>query len=81
MLAEQSRVVITTAPLPPGLAQELESLEPGVSVGAEQVVLFGTARARKAGILRRLLDAGVDIRRVSDERASLEEIYLKATHR
>ncbi|RPI58962.1 MAG: ABC transporter ATP-binding protein [Chloroflexi bacterium] len=79
MLAERSQVVITTSPLPPGLDQELESQEPGVSATAEQVVLFGPAIAHKARILRCLIDAGVDVRRLSEERVTLEEVYLEAT--
>jgi len=81
MLAERSRVVIATGPLPPAMLQELESQAPGVTVTAEQVVLSGPAIAHKAAVLRRLLDAGVDIRRLSEERVSLEEIYLEATTR
>lgn len=81
MLAGRSQVVIATGPLPPGLLQELESEGPGISATAEQVVLFGPAIARKAEVLQRLLDAGVDVRRLSEERTSLEEIYLEATTR
>jgi ABC-2 type transport system ATP-binding protein len=81
LLAERSQVVIATGPLPPGLLGELESQGPGVSVTTEQVVLFGPAVAHKAEVLRRLLDAGVDIHRLSEERVSLEEVYLEATRR
>lgn len=81
MLAERSQVVISTGSLSSDLAHELESLEQGISAGAQQVVLFGPAIGQKAAVLRRLLDAGVDIRRVSEERVTLEEIYLEATRR
>jgi len=81
MLAERSQVVISTGSLSSDLAHELESLEQGISAGAQQVVLFGPVIGQKAAVLRRLLDAGVDIRRVSEERVTLEEIYLEATRR
>jgi ABC-2 type transport system ATP-binding protein len=81
MLAGRSSVAIATGPLPPGLLRDLEDRMPEVTVTAEQVVLAGPAVAHKAEVLRRLLAAGVDIRRLSEERASLEEIYLEATGR
>jgi ABC-2 type transport system ATP-binding protein len=81
MLAGGSRVVITAGPLPPALQRELESEAWGVCTSAEQVVLFGPAVERKAEVLRSLLDAGVEIHRLSEERTSLEEVYLEATTR
>ena len=81
MLTGRAQVVIATSPLPPGLVHDLQSLEPGVSATTEQVVLYGPAIDHKARVLRRLLDAGVDVRRISEERATLEEVYLEATTR
>lgn len=81
MLAGGSRVIIATGPLPPALQHELESETRGVCASAGQVVLLGPAVERKAEVLRSLLDAGVEIHRLSEERVSLEEVYLEATTR
>jgi hypothetical protein len=47
--------------------------------GAGEVKLTGEAVAHKALILRRMLDAGVDVRHLWEQHATLEEIYLEAT--
>jgi len=73
------RVTILTGPLPDGLAARLSAASPGVVVGDGQVSLDDQARAHKAEILRLLLDAGVDIRRLDEQQATLEEIYLQVT--
>ncbi len=36
-------------------------------------------RRHKSQVLRMLLDAGVDVRQLTEQRAMLEEIYLRAT--
>jgi ABC-2 type transport system ATP-binding protein len=81
MLAERPRVVIATGPLPAGLGPALEGLGPGVLAAAEQVTLLGAAIGHKPAVLRRLLEAGVDVRRLSEERVSLEDVYQEATRR
>ncbi|MGD8625626.1 MAG: ABC transporter ATP-binding protein [Anaerolineae bacterium] len=47
--------------------------------GAGEVKLTGEAVAHKALVLRRMLDAGVDVRHLYEQHATLEEIYLEAT--
>jgi ABC-2 type transport system ATP-binding protein len=79
MLAPCPQVTITTGPLPPDLARRLADSHAEITVMAEQVTLTGGAVARKAEILRLLLDGGVDIRQLTEQHATLEEIYLEAT--
>ncbi len=81
MLAGRPQVVIATGPLPPALLEDLQCQEPGISASAQEVVLFGPAIARKAEVLHRLLDTGVEIHGLSEEQATLEEVYLEATTR
>ncbi len=79
ILVERSQVIIRTAALPPGTMETLAALDPDIRVSAEQVLLQGQAMARKSQVLRLLLDDGIDVRQLSEERATLEEIYLQAT--
>ena len=80
--ASEKTIIITTDALPADLSPRLAALSPGIAVGDGQVTLSGEARAWKAEVLRLLLDAGVDIRRLDEhheQQVSLEEIYLKVT--
>jgi hypothetical protein len=43
------------------------------------VVLSGDAVSRKTEILGLLLNTGIDIRQLSEQRSTLEEVYLEAT--
>jgi len=75
-------IIITTDSLPADLFPRLAALSPGITVGDDQVTLSDEARAYKAQVLRLLLDAGVDIRRLDEHQerqVSLEEIYLRVT--
>jgi ABC-2 type transport system ATP-binding protein len=89
LLGSGAKVTILTGPLPDGLAEQLEAVSPGIRVSAGavpgdgiaggQVMLLDEARDAKGPVLRLLLDAGVDIRQLEEQRATLEEIYLKVT--
>jgi ABC-2 type transport system ATP-binding protein len=79
ILTPRSLVTITTSPLPDGLPSRLAALAPEIAVTDKQITLTGEATAHKAEVLRLLLDAGVDIRQLAEQHATLEEIYLEAT--
>jgi hypothetical protein len=52
---------------------------PDIVVAERRVILTGDMVRHKDRILRLLLDAGVDVRRLDEQRATLEEVYLEAT--
>jgi ABC-2 type transport system ATP-binding protein len=79
MLAPRAQVTILTGPMPLDLPAELVSLATNVTVAEGRVVLTGEAISCKAEVLRLLLDAGVDIRKLDEHHATLEEVYLEAT--
>jgi ABC-2 type transport system ATP-binding protein len=79
ILIPRAEVTILTSPLPPALPEALASLAPGIVVDEGRIVLAGAAAGHKAGVLRLLLEEGVDIRQLSEEQVTLEEIYLEAT--
>jgi ABC-2 type transport system ATP-binding protein len=81
MLAPRSQVIIMVGPIPDHLPAELTSLAPDVRVGEGQIVLNSESTSSKAKVLRTLLDNGVDIRKLTERHASLEEVYLEATGR
>jgi ABC-2 type transport system ATP-binding protein len=75
----RSQVIITTGILPADLSACLAALSPGITAGDGQVTLGDEARACKAQVLRLLLDAGIDIKRLDERQVNLEEIYLQVT--
>jgi ABC-2 type transport system ATP-binding protein len=79
ILAPRAQVTILTGPMPLDLPAELVSLAPNVAVAQGWVMLTGEAVSRKAEVLRLLLDAGVDVRKLDEQHATLEEVYLEAT--
>lgn len=79
ILAPRAQVTIVTGPLPADLPAQLSSLASDISVSEGTVVMAGNAVSRKAEVLRLLLDRDVDIRRLSEQQATLEEVYLEAT--
>jgi ABC-2 type transport system ATP-binding protein len=79
ILAPQPRVTMSVASMPPDLALMLASLAPGVAVSEGRITLDGDAVSHKAEILRLLLDAGLDIQQLSEQYATLEDVYLEAT--
>ena len=79
ILTPHTRVIITTDPLPQELSSRLTSLAPDITVTDRQIALSGDAVSRKAEILGLLLNMGIDIRQLSEQRSTLEEVYLEAT--
>jgi ABC-2 type transport system ATP-binding protein len=79
ILAPRTQVAITTDSLVPELAARLRALGPGITAGGTAVTLNGEGLAQKSAVLRLLLDAGVDIRRLTEQQSTLEEVYLEAT--
>jgi ABC-2 type transport system ATP-binding protein len=79
MLPPRSQVTIMTGPIPEDLPAQLNALSGGVVVAERQVTLTGEAVAYKVQVLLMLMEAGVDIRDLSERHASLEEVYLEAT--
>jgi ABC-2 type transport system ATP-binding protein len=79
ILSPQSQVVLDTASIPSVLQEQIEDLSPGIAVAERRIILTGPAMNHKAGVLRALLDAGVDLESLSEQHATLEEVYLEAT--
>jgi ABC-2 type transport system ATP-binding protein len=68
-------VITTTCAVQAGSFDQSHS---DIAVRDNTITLTGIAIARKAEILRQLLDAGIDIQNLTHQRATLEEVYLEA---
>ncbi len=79
MLPARAHVSIGTGPMPEHLPSHLSAISPGITVTDGRVVLDGEAAGHKARVLLTLLQAGVDVRELSEQRATLEEVFLEAT--
>jgi ABC-2 type transport system ATP-binding protein len=79
LLPGRPEVAILTGPMPAGLPSDLRALGAGILATEARVLLVGDAVTRKAEVLALLLQAGVDVRSLSEQRATLEEVYLEAT--
>jgi ABC-2 type transport system ATP-binding protein len=79
ILAPRRQVKIATGALPAPVMALLATLCPGITVAGRGLVLEGDDVACKAEVLRALLDAGVDVQHLSEQHATLEEVYLEAT--
>jgi ABC-2 type transport system ATP-binding protein len=79
MLAPRPHVTITTGPWPEGLAEQMLAITDGVAISEGCIDLTDEASTQKAKVLSLLLDAGVDIKRLVEQQATLEEIYIEAT--
>jgi ABC-2 type transport system ATP-binding protein len=79
ILAPHPQVTVTTGPISAELSDRLKAIAGDVIVLEQRVVLANEAVEQKAAVLRLLLDAGVDIRQLSEQHATLEEVYLEAT--
>jgi ABC-2 type transport system ATP-binding protein len=78
VLPPRQQVIIGVDRLPDDLRTALASLHPEVRIGSATIGLGGNALAYKAQVLGMLLDAGVDIEDVTQQRLSLEDVYLQA---
>ena len=81
MLAPRPSVVIETGPLPDQLASCLTERISGITITKQKIVLDGDTVIHKSKVLRLLLDEGVNIRRLSEAHATLEEVFMEAIDR
>ncbi len=79
MLQPLARTVIQTSWLSDELQSRLRALDPGIAATREGVTLLGDATAYKTKVLGLILGSGADIRKLEEERATLEEVYLEVT--
>jgi ABC-2 type transport system ATP-binding protein len=77
--ADPRQVAVVTSPLPAELIATLTSLAPGIVVSERGITLSGEAVSHKAQVLRLLLDAQVDIHKLTRQHVTLEDIYLEVT--
>lgn len=78
VLPPRPRVEIRTTHLSEDLLCRLRSLVPHILATPGGLTLSGQDVAHKAEVLRLLLDSGADIRQLSQQHATLEEVYLEA---
>ncbi len=78
VLALRPQVTIRVDKIPEGLAPFLNAQYPGVCIQDSTLTLSEGASAAKNEILRALMDAGCDIQMLTQQRATLEEIYIEA---
>jgi ABC-2 type transport system ATP-binding protein len=79
ILPLRAQLSITTGPIPDELLPRLAALDQGVRVSARRIALQGDAVLYKVQVLLLLMEAGVDIRDLREEQATLEDVYLEAT--
>lgn len=78
VLPARQQVIVGVDHLSDELHLALAELHPGIRTRGTSIALGGEALAAKAQVLRLLLGAGVDIQSVTQQRLSLEEVYLEA---
>ena len=78
MLPPRQQVIIGVDQVPDALRLALAGLHSDVRVRDTSIVLSGEALAFKAQVLGVLLSGGVDIQDMTQQRFSLEEVYLEA---
>jgi ABC-2 type transport system ATP-binding protein len=79
MLAPRPQVTIVCGSLPQGTADRMLALSEEIAVEQGRIDLKGSAVDLKARVLGILLETGVDIQHLSEQHATLEEIYMEAT--
>ncbi len=79
-LAARPRVTIRAAQDLEPLRSKLVALHPGVQVRADEVVLEGDAMRLRREVLRLILESGVDVCHVEQQRRTLDEIYSAVLH-
>lgn len=78
VLAAGPQVHIVVDHLPADLAAALTMLAPGITISGQEISLLGEAAALKTAVLRRILDAEVEVQGLVQQQASLEDVYLEA---
>lgn len=77
VLPPREQVIVGVDRLPDALAATLAGLHPDIRMRDHTIALNGAAIAHKAQVLGALLAAGVDVQEVTQQRYSLEEVYLE----
>ena len=78
VLVPRAHQLIEVDRLPEAVAWQIRQLHTDILINGTEITLPGDAMEVKAGVLRLLLDAQVDIVRLERQRATLEEVYLEA---
>ena len=78
LLPLQEKITVRTGTLPLSLVTKLQMNYPHASIAVNQIALIGPDCVHKASLLRCLLDAGIDIRAISQARTTPEDLYLTA---
>lgn len=78
VLPPRRQVIIGVDQVPEALRVVLTGLHSEIRVRDTSIALTGEALAHKADVLGALLQAGVDIQDMTQQRLSLEEVYLEA---
>jgi ABC-2 type transport system ATP-binding protein len=78
VLVPRSQVVIVVDHLPETLAARIEQLHANVQVNGNEIILPGESMPMKPVVLRLLLDAQIEVQRLEQQRATLEEVYLQS---
>lgn len=78
VLPPRQQVIIGVDHVPAALRDVLTGFHQDVRVRDTSIALSGGALAHKSDVLSTLLQAGVDIQDMTQQRLSLEEIYLEA---
>lgn len=78
VLSPREQVIVGVDRLPEALRATLAGMHRDIRIRDHTIALNGEALACKAQVLRALLAAGVDVQEVTQQRYSLEEVYLEA---
>lgn len=77
VLPVRPQLIITVSELPPALHSALRKRYPNIAIDHHHLTLNDDAILYKNEVLHLLMDGGVDIQQVEQQRATLEEIYLE----
>jgi len=78
VLPERAQVILIVDCLNDETRRSLTANFPDVVLNGDTITLNGDALTHKTQIVRALIDAGADIRQLTQARATLEEVYLEA---
>ncbi|MBN1316522.1 MAG: ABC transporter ATP-binding protein [Anaerolineales bacterium] len=78
MLVSRPQVIISVNHLPESISSQILDLHPSVIIEGMEIILPGEAIQSKLAALRFLLDAGIEIQGLRQQKTTLEEIYMNA---
>ncbi len=78
VLPLRPQVTICVDHLPAEMGRLVAALDSDISITGNSILLEGEAVRRKAEVVRHLLDAGMDIASLNQQRATVEDVYLEA---